>query len=87
MRDAELLIWSGDFNYRIDASYELVKELASKGLSQPECYAKLLELVRALPRTSAGHGHALHLLMLSISHVRAAGMLRKPLGSLLCPEL
>ena len=53
MRDAELLVWSGDFNYRIDASYELAKELAGKGLSQPECYVKLLELVS----TATGAGH------------------------------
>ena len=72
MRDAELLIWSGDFNYRIDASYELVKELASKGLSQPECYAKLLELVRTMPQSCAGHRHALHLIMPRISHPELA---------------
>ena len=49
MRDAELLMWSGDFNYRIDGTYELVKELASKGLGQPECYVKLLEMVGPVP--------------------------------------
>ena len=45
MRDAELLVWAGDFNYRLETSYENAKEWASIALQRPEKYAKLLELV------------------------------------------
>lgn len=45
MRDAELVLWAGDFNYRIDTSYENAKEWVSIALQRPDKYAKLLEMV------------------------------------------
>jgi hypothetical protein len=42
MREAEMLVWLGDFNYRIDGGYEAVKERAIRNELPP-----LLELVRA----------------------------------------
>ena len=46
MRDAELVVWGGDFNYRIETSYENAKEWVSIALQRPEKYARLLEMVR-----------------------------------------
>ena len=32
MRDAEMVIWLGDFNYRIELSFEVAKEKARRKL-------------------------------------------------------
>lgn len=40
MRDAEMVVWLGDFNYRIDTSFENAKEK-----SRRKMLAELLELV------------------------------------------
>ncbi len=42
MRNAQMLVWLGDFNYRIDGPYEAVKERAIRNELGP-----LLELVRS----------------------------------------
>ena len=34
MKDAELLVWLGDFNYRIDVSYEVAKEKIRRNTRQ-----------------------------------------------------
>lgn len=57
MRGAQMLVWLGDFNYRIDGSYEAVKEHAIRNELAP-----LLELVRgrwghAWDRGRSGGGH------------------------------
>ena len=31
MRAAELLVWAGDFNYRVEASYEDAKDKVRRG--------------------------------------------------------
>lgn len=43
MRGAQMLVWLGDFNYRIDGGYEAVKERAIRNELGP-----LLELVRCM---------------------------------------
>ena len=40
MRDADLLVWLGDFNYRIDVTYELAKEKIRRN-----CLDELMEQV------------------------------------------
>lgn len=44
MRDAELLVWLGDFNYRIDTTYEIAKENIRR--NTPTSLAELLKHVR-----------------------------------------
>ncbi len=42
LRDAELVVWLGDFNYRIDTTFEDAKEKARRKM-----LTQLLELVRS----------------------------------------
>jgi hypothetical protein len=44
MRDAQLLVWMGDFNYRVDTTYEEAKEAVRR-----KALESLLEKVIALP--------------------------------------
>lgn len=59
MREADMLLWLGDFNYRIEGGYEAVKEKAVRSE-----LGALLELVRrrrprrALPRPPPRPCHA-----------------------------
>ena len=50
MRDAEMLVWLGDFNYRIDGAYEAVKERAIRNELSP-----LLKLVSEM-EAAGGRG-------------------------------
>lgn len=43
MRDAELLVWMGDFNYRIDESYEKAKELIRHSMHSRSALDELLD--------------------------------------------
>lgn len=57
MRGAHMLVWLGDFNYRIDGGYEAVKERAIRNELVP-----LLELVSPCLATGACQNRHLSLL-------------------------
>ena len=55
LRDAELVVWLGDFNYRIDTTFEDAKEKARRKM-----LTQLLELVRLCARCCPSAAALLH---------------------------